>query len=436
MKIKNKGQVPILEFISVAVILLISFSIFFPGFSYQNRWNDAVLFLKGRDMVLTLARAGLLYDYSFNPDLLQNFVNNIITDKNLVSWSEVQGTFKNKIFIACNCTVDQTGQIIDWIGRLKINGRNMDVDAVQSNLDNIQDSDVLVIWGREDLEPYKNNLLNYLSAGNGIVEVLDFKKKDFDSVQKEIFGVDECKKVTEKCKKNNNGPQIIAPTKANQITYDSYKLFYHLPLPLKATEIALVVPTQGNLIACVTTSNTGIFKFRNNNNRFWICGSSVYFDTNGNNNADVILSVGDSFSIDSSTFVLSYVDPAKIYISFRPQYVFSKLSDSDIIPYPIDQNLDRVFVASSDNREESFWPFAIINKSVGKAIWVTDFTLQPVEDDEKFLLASLILSAANRQTKELTLGNVRLGFLTSYINTVNKDIFEVYQFNLGLGFPF
>jgi len=31
---------------------------------------------------------------------------------------------------------------------------------------------------------------------------------------------------------------------------------------------------------------------------------------------------------------------------------------------------------------------------------------------------------------------VKVGYVTSYLNTKNVDVFEVYRFNLGLGYPF
>jgi len=31
---------------------------------------------------------------------------------------------------------------------------------------------------------------------------------------------------------------------------------------------------------------------------------------------------------------------------------------------------------------------------------------------------------------------LNLGYRTSYVNTFNKDMFEVYKFSMGLGYPF
>jgi hypothetical protein len=59
-----------------------------------------------------------------------------------------------------------------------------------------------------------------------------------------------------------------------------------------------------------------------------------------------------------------------------------------------------------------------------------------VGHDERLLLQSVILAVSNKNSKVSPLGDLRTGSVTTYINAVNRDMFEVYRFNLGLGFPF
>ncbi len=434
-----KGQIPMIEMIIVAIILLVGFQIFFPGFSFKDRWNDATLFLKGRDIVLTLDRSGILYDYSFNASSLQNFVNKIIPEKNIIAWSEVHGTLKDRTVIACNCTSDQTEKIIDWIGTLKLNNRSISVDTVQTSLDSIIESDVLVIWDRQDLQNYKSNLLNYLSSGNGIVEIVDITKSTLDSVQKEIFGIENCQNLYSKCDKNRKDPEFIVPTSASQMNYDGYKTFYNLPLQVEAPDTETSIPVENGLEECSSDADYGNFKIRNINNRFWICeNTTVYFDTNHNNKADIIILEKNSFAVEGYNFVLSYIEPGKIYISFKPRFVFKDFPGNDVVNIqPIDKNPERILLAGGSGTEGDLQPFAIVNKvSAGKTAWVDDFTIGQFGEDEKLLFTSLVFSTANKKSKELMIGNVKLGFLTPYINSANTDMFEIYQFNLGLGFPF
>ncbi len=191
---KNKAFVSILEMIVVVATLVVAFSILFPGFSYQNRWEQAFISLKGRDLILTSDRLGNLYKYSFNETALQIFLDTVVptSETSLIHWSATDGAIKPIVTVACICTEEQKNALISWIGRFKVNNRNIDFDIVSSSLDPIYSaSDVLLIWGDRDLTPYKNNLENYLKAGNGIVEIMDLKG-NLDVVQESIFGLDKC----------------------------------------------------------------------------------------------------------------------------------------------------------------------------------------------------------------------------------------------------
>jgi hypothetical protein len=80
-----------------------------------------------------------------------------------------------------------------------------------------------------------------------------------------------------------------------------------------------------------------------------------------------------------------------------------------------------------------------LNGTFGKTAWIADFSrngLNTVGDDQKQLLNSLILSVSNKKPKELTFGNEKIGYATSYLNVLNYDMFEVYRLNLGVGRPF
>lgn len=82
-------------------------------------------------------------------------------------------------------------------------------------------------------------------------------------------------------------------------------------------------------------------------------------------------------------------------------------------------------------------PVVVLNGTIGKTAWMA--IPQNVGDDHKELLLSLLLYAANKGPSGVLspqLRKLNIGYLTSYINTKNDDIFEIYKFNLGLGFPF
>jgi hypothetical protein len=68
--------------------------------------------------------------------------------------------------------------------------------------------------------------------------------------------------------------------------------------------------------------------------------------------------------------------------------------------------------------------------------WIANFTDGGVGDDERMLLISLLLFASKKRASELTITPVKRGYEISYINVANKDMFDVYLFSLGLGYPF
>lgn len=156
-----------LEMIMVVIVLYIAFSVFFPGFSYKSGWNEALLLQTSRDVILTADRTNKLYNLSFDKGALQNFLSDVVSEENLISWSDTGGTVKNQIIIACNCTNDQLNYLNSWLSELEINGRHIDVPPpCYTNLESINpcivSADVLLIWGEKTFPvpftaiPFKN----------------------------------------------------------------------------------------------------------------------------------------------------------------------------------------------------------------------------------------------------------------------------------------
>jgi hypothetical protein len=237
---------------------------------------------------------------------------------------------------------------------------------------------------------------------------------------------------------------FLEPRNASQIPYQSYKWFYRLPYPLTGTAAASV-PVEGGIPPCTSSATTGNLKIQNIDRQFWICGtSSVYWDTNENGNADIIVSPRSSFSISTSNFFLNYIDANdKIRVSFRQEYSFNDFVRAS------NPNFNKMFPINDDKNKillsQGFWdvnkerPRAgiIFNQtSVGKAVWVADFGrdgLSSTGDDHKQLLASLVLSTSNRKLRETF---QQTGVVTSYINVNAFDMFEIYEVLLSIGSPF
>jgi hypothetical protein len=158
-----------------------------------------------------------------------------------------------------------------------------------------------------------------------------------------------------------------------------------------------------------------------------------------------VAEVRKSFSLANDKFFLSYIESSSIMISFNQSYNFTdflKAGNTKVIP--IDQDNEKVFLyygnySKTGSLTNNFIPVVVINSTTGKTAWIADFTRSGwnnVNDDHKQLLNSLILSISNKKSKELTSGTLGIGQITSYVNVINYDMFEIYKLNLGVEYPF
>ncbi|MEM5829402.1 MAG: hypothetical protein QW040_02185 [Candidatus Aenigmatarchaeota archaeon] len=425
-----KAQIILIEFITVAIALFIAFGAFFPGFAYKNKWREANILINSRDMILTIDRMGKMYEYSFNQKALSDFLNNV-SEINLIPWSEIEGTFPNIITIACNCTENQINEMNFWFTNLTINNRRVYFLFQRSNLEEIpNEADVLLIRGYKNLTSYLQNLKNYLRRGVGIVEMMDFDDQEkVDITQQTIFGI--------KWSGFESGSAeymiFSKPTSVENITYFPYKYFYHVPLPIN-------ISSYQSLVGCdYQPSGKGNFYLNRTNYWFWICNStSVWFDTNADGVEDTLVNIHETFRIMGMNFTLSYIHGnSSIAISFRPEYNFS-----DYLSFKRDSGIYIVNITPIDNKEERIllksikagkeFPAVILNSS--RVVWMYDLGEGP-SDEEKNLLLSLLLWASKKKSTILP-SPIKKGFSSSYVNIQNIDMFEVYNFVLGLTYPY
>ena len=91
-----KGIISIIELIIVAVVLLTAFGILFRSQPYTNRWAEANVLLKSRDLLNTLDKTGNLYQYTFTTDDVPKFISSVLPESSLFSWIEESGAIKNE----------------------------------------------------------------------------------------------------------------------------------------------------------------------------------------------------------------------------------------------------------------------------------------------------------------------------------------------------
>ncbi len=506
MSYGKKGQIALIEMITSVIILFVSLGIFFPGFSYHDRWSESLVLLKGKDLILTIDRLGKdnLYNLSFNLTALEDFLNQTIpiSKTGIISWSETEGTFKPTISVACNCTNVTISALRSWFTRygepfIRVNDRKIKIEFWDTTLDSIKPgTDVLLIWGYKNLSKYKQNLLDYLAEGNGIVEMSDIGIGKLDDGHKQIFDL--------QFQRSTAGGDIrdVAvydefrrkPNNASDIIYTPWKYFYHIPIPLLATQTTGPIPSDQIIPRSCGDIATGNFSIQANitgenigeliNYMFWICDSTyVYFDTDRDPDGkpNVELEEGYNFYIldyynetpDEArnwTFYLSYINgQEEIGVSFRSEYKFhdfikvewgcsvtnksgkanrpagkfippgwcrgKKPWSGYTVVLPGSDDYYKILIqADTKTKHREPIPGVVLNTNISRTAWISNFTEEGVGDDEKLLLLSLLFWASNKEAVGAL--DIKIGYTTSYINTVNIDMFEIYRFNLGLGYPY
>ncbi|MGC8812107.1 MAG: hypothetical protein ACP5O8_00770 [Candidatus Aenigmatarchaeota archaeon] len=436
---KSKGFVFIVEMISAVIILFITFNFFFPPISFKQEWDEALLSLLSRDIILSLERNGELYKYSFDFQSLKDFLyDKKLIPRSLVVWPETKNAIKTKIKVACNCPPSVIDDLENLLAGLKINDREIDFEIVDSGLSIIKPSDVLLIWGYKDLSNFVQPLEDYLAEGNGIVEVSDITSTqiDADKGHKEIFGL------TSSTASINNVISLEfsrEPENSRDIVFGPWKYFYHVPIPLGASPAGNQIPLDTGFKVCNSVSK-GNFSIQINPATlepyyydFWICDSqSVYFDTDSTGKGDLELKEGDNFNLGTWSFTLSSIEQNRIYVRFNQNYKFS-----DFLAVSWQPKTYNKIIAIDDQKvllkaSNEVIPAVVLNEKYGKIAWVVNFTEMKISDDERLLLTSLLLWASKKYEKSTAQASKE--FSNHFINVYDKDFFEVYSFNLGLGY--
>jgi hypothetical protein len=443
-----KAQVAIAEMIITLLVLFAAFNLLFPRITYKSGWKDALMFLKGRDIMLMLDRTNKLYETSFNPQLLQQLTNEFFSDTGIITWSNTDGVTKNSISVACNCTDSQINFLNNITDELTINNRTVNITFCPTNLENINPCsgnnpypDALVIWGYNNLGPsYVSRLKDLLGNGNGILEIADLNSGQIDAVQNNTFGLSWVADTG-----GSLDDSFIKPETTSQLKYQPYKYFYHDPFLLEGTSTVNIPVDPGISSPTCSQRSTGNFTFRNTGYIFWVCDSnSVYWDSDKNGSADMSVIQGGDFQLSTYNFTLSYIDSnTKIRFSFKPEFEFVDFLNVGAginQLYPGDNDKNKIFLSNGFYTTNPSNPIPVVifnGTGTGKTAWVADFSrsgFDNVGDDHKNLLISLLLSVSNKEAKSFN--PVKIGYANSYVNVNNKDVFEVYRIDLGLGFPF
>jgi len=289
-------------------------------------------------------------------------------------------------------------------------------------------------------------------------------------VQNQIFGLNYSKVVSVKSRADSDR-FARTPSNTADILYGLYKYFFHVSVPLKSYNASGSFSVEKNMAQPIcSTVYQGNFTANDTLYNFWICNSTVvFFDTDLNLSADKGLIVGQSFNSSnvSTNLTVRYINyPSQVSLSVGPNYEFKDFLITWTAPgqgqgcpqgnawgqyyndqvTPVDGNMGRIALVAHFSQDAVDLPVVILNGTFGRTAWIADFTnnpnfktgcdsVAPAGDDNKLLLASLLMWASSKRIPTSS-SETQHGFLIPYINVQNSDMYEVYQFNLGLKSPF
>ena len=421
--------------ILVSLILLIVFDTYFAGYDFKNRWKEASLSVMIRDILSMLDETNQLYNTSISPQYLTNLISKLPMYNKTVWWGGTSGLIKTKIVVGCNCTDDELKELRSWMNPLKVNNRTISVVFVETSLDKINPyTDALIIVGYKDLTKYSTQINSYLYKGKGILEISDINSVDAET--RKIFGIDLCSNVISSCGDNSvDSLTFITPPNASVYIYQPNKLFYHFPETFNSY-------TSEQFSGCSENVSVGNLTINGNLYKFAICndtnGYRVYFDSNGDGTLNEEVKPRNSFNVGGFNFFLSYgIDNDTIAISYRPTYTFSNFIESNRL-YPTDKDVYRILISKGNytsNWQTTKYPIpaAVVGE---KTAWMPNIFRngRNVGDDERMLLQSLLLYVIDKSFKPGIL--ITTGYQMPYVNVVDYDMYEVYDFYFGLGYPY
>jgi len=405
------GQTTILEAISAIVLLFTAFYFIFKPLSFKDNWQVASLVILGRDILLSLDFTGKLYNSTFSEVSLKDFINKTsLAKESIFLYIQPEGTIKNSIIVAANCSQDKIRKFSEWYGLLVLNKRTINIFFLPANLTNIPEyTSLLLICGPINLDNYYQNIIDYLSKGKGIIEIADFTTID-QSTQK-IFGIN-----TTTIQQANTDVYINLPSSTRSDIYYPYKFFYSIPLLINASQVN---QSSGK--------SYGNFTFRNYTVQYEVdlVSRNVTFYTN----SPISVREREAFNLYGYKFVLSYiVSNSSFSLSFKKLYNFTSFRGNNNIVLT-DGNEERIFLYEGSSTSKI--PVAVLNTS--KVAWMANFDrYNNATHDQKLALLSLLLTVSEKAYPSLEPYST---YKISYLGTESYDMYEVYKVNLRIAYP-
>ncbi len=218
-----KAVIHIFEIVVVALVMFIALMQFSYIPRMETDWAGNKLSLKGWDVLFTLDEKGINW---LDPAEVEDHVGRVLNDTNIQFGLTVRGAPPSEISVGCVCSTQEYAVIQGILQDLELNGEDISFDVdriIPSEMAFPHAHDVIVV-GDHDLGGHKPEILNYLEAGKGLVEIRELGAGDMDSVQSEVFGLEWNDSVG-----SGSGNISFTSYPSAQESYIVYKYFHSVP---------------------------------------------------------------------------------------------------------------------------------------------------------------------------------------------------------------
>lgn len=219
-----RGIIHIFEIVIVALIL---FVVLFQ-FTYIPRmeadWAKTKIFHQGWDILFTLDETGINW---MDPVEVETNINNILNNSNIQFGVTIMGAPKSQINVGCICSSSEAAQLQNIVNQaFNINGEDISFTVGRINETDISfphKYDVILVLDY-DIGAHRPEILNYLEADKGLVEMRGLGSGDIDDVQRDIFGL-----VWDASMSSGSQNIQFSTDTTKRESYMIYRYFHHVP---------------------------------------------------------------------------------------------------------------------------------------------------------------------------------------------------------------
>jgi hypothetical protein len=383
-----KGFIKILE---VVLSLLLIFGIlpFFTSFSKSNEeWDNALLSLSLRDILISLDKSGILKSYivSGNLNELKNYISSLLP-ANVMIEIYINGIPKNVIKIGCNCTLEEKIRLERSLGiyfsedyTFSLRGRIIRLEFLNtSEIEKMGNADVIIFFGCRDLSKY----LNYLDEGKAFIMIGN------DICEEKIFNI------------TLRDGSVSSYSQINSNSLEPFRIgeyFIDVPIRIYNNSNFWIKDISHSLYVCIDNNSLPCIRIDNLPQEYHI-GDTVIIDGTRIKIRDI-----DADESDGRVFAdISIID--RNYNFYLPN------------PYPGIEANEKTILKTLNGFSFAQLNYFITQHGNGRAVWIKDFG----EERKDFgqLLKSIILWASEERFKTET-------------QKINKNFIETYYLVSGI----